>query len=103
MEQAYCLPKYYANYNREAPRETNNYDELNINWNSVDDYSVFRKIGRGKYSDVFEAKNNKTSTMCVIKILKPVKKKKIFREIKILQNLQGGPNIIGLIDLIRDD
>jgi len=53
----------------------------------VDDYAVFRKIGRGKYSDVFEAINNKTSTICVIKMLKPVKKKKIFREVKILQNL----------------
>lgn len=33
-------------------------------------------------------------TKCIIKILKPVKKKKILREVKILQNLQGGPNII---------
>jgi len=38
----------------------------------------------------------------VIKILKPVKKKKIKREIKILQNLCGGPNIIGLLDVARD-
>lgn len=39
---------------------------------------------------------------CVIKILKPVKKKKIRREIKILQNLCGGPNIIKLLDIVRD-
>ena len=39
---------------------------------------------------------------CVIKILKPVKKKKIKREIKILQNLAGGPNVINLIDITRD-
>ena len=39
---------------------------------------------------------------CVIKILKPVKKKKIRREIKILQNLSGGPNIIQLLDVVRD-
>ena len=30
---------------------------------------------------------------CVVKVLKPVKKKKIKREIKILQNLCGGPNV----------
>jgi casein kinase II subunit alpha len=39
---------------------------------------------------------------CVVKILKPVKKKKIKREIKILQNLCGGKNIIRLMDVVRD-
>jgi serine/threonine protein kinase len=39
---------------------------------------------------------------CIIKILKPVKKKKIRREIKILQNLSNGPNIIKLLDVVRD-
>ena len=38
----------------------------------------------------------------MIKVLKPVKKKKIKREIKILQNLSGGPNIVGLLDVVRD-
>ena len=35
-------------------------------------------------------------------MLKPVKKKKIKREIKILQNLSGGPNIVSLLDVVRD-
>jgi len=39
---------------------------------------------------------------CVVKVLKPVKKKKIKREIKILQNLSGGPNIVALLDVVRD-
>ena len=43
-----------------------------------------------------------TNSKCVIKILKPVKKKKIKREIKILQNLCGGKNIIQLYDVVRD-
>jgi casein kinase II subunit alpha len=38
----------------------------------------------------------------VIKILKPIKKKKIKREIKILQNLKNGPNIVKLLDIVRD-
>jgi casein kinase II subunit alpha len=38
----------------------------------------------------------------VIKVLKPVKKRKIKREIKILQILQGGPNIVELVDVVRD-
>ena len=55
-----------------------------------DDYEVVRKIGRGKYSEVFAGINSVNDTKCVVKILKPVKKKKIKREIKILQNLCGG-------------
>jgi len=38
----------------------------------------------------------------IIKVLKPVKKMKIKREIKILQILNGGPNIVKLIDIVRD-
>jgi casein kinase II subunit alpha len=61
-----------------------------------------RKVGRGKYSDVFEGVNTARSEKCIIKILKPVKKKKIKREIKILQGLCGGTNIIQLKDICRD-
>ncbi|KAJ1635814.1 kinase-like domain-containing protein, partial [Pavlovales sp. CCMP2436] len=67
-----------------------------------DDYEILRKVGRGKYSEVFEGVRVCDSTRCVIKILKPVKKKKIKREIKILQNLRGGTNIIRLLDVVRD-
>ena len=62
-----------------------------------------RKIGRGKYSEVFEGINIVNNEKCVIKVLKPVKKKKIKREIKILQILSGGPNIISLLDVVRDN
>ena len=59
-------------------------------------------IGRGKYSEVFEGINVVNYQKCVIKVLKPVKKKKIKREIKILQNLAGGPNVVALLDVVRD-
>lgn len=67
-----------------------------------DNYEIVRKVGRGKYSEVFEGINIANNQKCVIKVLKPVKKKKIKREIKILQNLSGGPNIIQLLDIVRD-
>ena len=51
---------------------------------------------------VFEGINIVTEEKCIIKVLKPVKKKKIKREIKILQNLAGGPNIVALLDVVRD-
>ncbi|XP_049636616.1 LOW QUALITY PROTEIN: casein kinase II subunit alpha-like [Suncus etruscus] len=67
-----------------------------------DDYQLVRKLGRGKYSEVFEAINITNNEKVVVKILKPVKKKKIKREIKILENLRGGPNIITLADIVKD-
>ena len=40
---------------------------------------------------------------CVCSVLnQPVKKKKIKREIKILENLRGGTNIIRLVDTVKD-
>jgi len=62
-------------------------------------------IGRGKYSEVFKAE--RCGDECVIKVLKPIKnkalmKKKLRREIKILQNICGGPNCITLLDIVRD-
>jgi serine/threonine protein kinase len=59
-------------------------------------------VGRGKYSEVFEGINITNYEKCCIKVLKPIKKKKIKREIKILQNLAGGPNVIRLYDVVRD-
>ena len=45
-----------------------------------DDYEVVRKVGRGKYSEVFEGINVNNNEKCIIKILKPVKKKKVLKE-----------------------
>ncbi len=61
------------------------------------------KLGRGKYSEVFEGVNLKNNQKCVVKILKPVRTEKIHREIKILQTLYGGPNIVKLYDVVRDE
>eukprot|EP01041_Mallomonas_annulata_P005874 gene5874-11865_t len=92
--------RVYADVNVHRPAEYWDYENLTINWGDQEDYEVVRKIGRGKYSEVFAGVTN--NTKCVIKILKPVKKKKIKREIKILQNLCGGKNIIQLLDVVRD-
>ena len=51
---------------------------------------------------MFEGINVVNYQKCVIKVLKPMKKKKIKREIKILQNLSGGPNVVALLDVVRD-
>lgn len=96
------VSRVYADVNSKRPQSYWDYENHEIEWRGQDDYQVIRKIGRGKYSEVFEGVNVSNNQPCVIKILKPVKKKKIKREIKILQNLCGGPNIIKLLDLVRD-
>ena len=52
-----------------------------------DDYEFTMKLGRGRYSEVFRAVNLMENQDAVVKILKPVKKLKVRREIKILQTL----------------
>jgi len=96
------VSRIYANVNANRPQEYWDYENLRIQWGNQDHYETIRKVGRGKYSEVFEGYNIVNGQQCIIKILKPVKKKKIKREIKILQNLCGGPNIIQLLDVVRD-
>jgi casein kinase II subunit alpha len=94
--------RVYSEINVVRPKEYWEYEALNVQWGFQDEYEVVRKVGRGKYSEVFEGVHCTDNEKCVIKILKPVKKKKIKREIKILQNLCGGPNIVKLLDIVRD-
>nr|QKY15034.1 casein kinase Ii subunit alpha-4 (CKA4) [Polytomella parva] len=94
--------RVYADVNDNRPEEYWDYEKLNITWGDQDNYEVVRRVGRGKYSDVFEGVDVRTGDKCIIKILKPVKKKKIKREIKILENLSKGTNIIKLLDIVRD-
>ena len=96
------VSRVFADVNSKKPREYWDYERHLINWGDQEDYQLVRKLGRGKYSEVFEGVNIKKDEKCVIKILKPVKKKKIKREIKILENLRGGPNIISLQDVVKD-
>ncbi|EEA22143.1 Casein kinase II subunit alpha' [Talaromyces marneffei ATCC 18224] len=97
------MARVYADVNTHMPRSYWDYDSVNISWGALENYEVVRKIGRGKYSEVFEGINVVNYQKCVIKVLKPVKKKKIKREIKILQNLSGGPNVVALLDVVRDN
>ena len=94
--------RWHHDANVQRPQDYWDYEALQMTWGEQDDYEVVRKVGRGKYSEVFEGVNVHTNSKVIIKILKPVKKKKIKREIKILQNLAGGTNIIRLLDTVRD-
>ncbi|XP_010865992.1 casein kinase II subunit alpha' [Esox lucius] len=94
--------RVYTDVNTQKSREYWDYDAHVPSWSNQDSYQLVRKLGRGKYSEVFEAINVSNNEKVVVKILKPVKKKKIKREIKILENLRGGTNIIRLVDTVKD-
>ncbi|CAO3657572.1 unnamed protein product [Mucor hiemalis] len=95
------IARCYADVNAKMPASYWDYGNLQVEWGNQDNYEIIRKVGRGKYSEVFQGVNITNDQKCVIKALKPVKKKKIRREIKILQNLAGGINIVGLIDIVE--
>jgi casein kinase II subunit alpha len=96
------LAREYAKVNETHEKSYWDYENFTPTWKPVEKYEVVRKIGRGKYSEVFEGINTENKQRVVIKILKPVKKTKIKREIRILTNLRGGTNIIQLLDTVRD-
>jgi len=96
------IGRAFTYVNAHRPKEYWDYESFVPKYGEQDNYEIVQKIGRGKYSEVFEAVDITSNEKCVIKILKPVKKKKIKREIKILQNLSGGPNIIRLLDVVMD-
>eukprot|EP00347_Sterkiella_histriomuscorum_P013661 403363856 len=102
IESDAFLPRQYANVCTEHPQEYSDYENAEIQFGFQDDYEISSKLGRGRYSEVFKGVNLLTNEIDVIKILKPVKRAKIKREIKILETLKGHPYIINLLDYIVD-
>lgn len=58
--------------------------------------------GEGEYAEVFRAVDLRNGKECVVKVLKPTEKHLVKLEIKILQDLVGGPNIVRLVDVARN-
>ncbi|KAI0766125.1 kinase-like protein [Trametes elegans] len=96
------MARVYADANERQGPAWYDYENMTVDWNVPDRYEIVRRIGGGRYSEVFEGVDSSNEDSCVIKVLKPVAKKKIKREIKILRNLAGGPNVIRLMDIVHD-
>lgn len=62
--------RVYADVNSQRPREYWDYESYVVDWGNQEDYQLVRKLGRGKYSEVFEAINITNNEKCVVKILK---------------------------------
>lgn len=79
------------------------FDTIDINWgynsfifSDVKNYVIHSKIGRGKYSNVFDGTDKRTGKRVAIKVLIPIHKEKIKREYHILKSLNH-PNIGKLV------
>ena len=92
----------YKNVCVQRPPDYSYYNTYTISWGNTDNYECYHKLGRGKYSEVFQGCNRVNNKKCIIKVLKPVKVEKIYREVKILQTLYGGPHIIKMVDILRE-
>ena len=99
---ATTISRVYADVNENKPQEYWDYENISIMWGAQSNYEIGDKVGRGKYSEVFDGFSLPSGERIIIKALKPIKRKKIKREIKILQNLSGGPHIIQLYDIVRE-
>jgi casein kinase II subunit alpha len=82
-------------------RDDDDDESFDYPFGNIDDYTVGHRVGRGKYSNVFQG-HHRIGNTCVIKVLKPVRPSKIRREIRVLENLRGGPHIAQLLDVVQD-
>lgn len=62
--------RVYTDVNVHRPREYWDYEIHTVEWSNQDNYQLVKKLGRGKYSEVFEAVNIVNNEKCVVKILK---------------------------------
>lgn len=78
-------------------------DSFQVTYGDPNNYDVFQKIGHGGFSTVFSGQDIRTGQLVVIKTLKKEKEDdvKTKMEIRALQLLKGGPNIIELVDVVQ--
>ncbi|OAG31878.1 casein kinase II subunit alpha [Nematocida displodere] len=82
-------------------REYYDYNIYTIAYGDIDKYKILDYMGKGKYSQVFRG-IDQARRLCVIKVLKPVREKKINREIMILHRLLSAKNVVQMVDVVKD-
>lgn len=77
---------------------------LTYNWGALSDYRLIRKVGAGAFGSVYLGVNVNTFEKVVVKIFTDKRGKKErhrMKEIAILHDVCGGPNIVKLVDILH--
>ncbi|EJW02593.1 CMGC/CK2 protein kinase [Edhazardia aedis USNM 41457] len=91
--------RVYSDVLAKADREVYDYKLVKVPESSTMNYKIYKFIGRGRFSLVFEGNYRGENTQkVVVKVLKPVPKQKIMREIAVLTHLSH-KNIVKLLDV----
>mmetsp|Transcript_32404 Transcript_32404/g.78393 ORF Transcript_32404/g.78393 Transcript_32404/m.78393 type:complete len:187 (-) Transcript_32404:25-585(-) len=85
----------------DPPEDVFDLNLLQLGWSNWTKYTPGPKIGKGRYSEVTECVERSSGEMRVCKVFKTYDQFKILKEARILQQIQGGPNMIGFYDAIR--
>ncbi|ELP84577.1 casein kinase II subunit alpha, putative [Entamoeba invadens IP1] len=83
-----------------VPESEWNSSSNEIEWGNPDSYRIIKKVGRGRYSDVFLGVIENGKYPCAIKVLKPIKEERLKREILVLQRLARVSDVIKLYDCV---
>ncbi|XP_049622937.1 casein kinase II subunit alpha-like [Suncus etruscus] len=93
--------RVYADVNTRRPLQFWDYRSYEVQWGQMYEYVLGQSIGKGGYGEVFEAVKVMTKEKVAIKLLLPTKEENIKREVKVLDMLRGGPNIINLVAAVK--
>ena len=63
------IAREYATVNQQMPKEYWDYDALELSWGAQDNYEIIKKLGRGKYSEVFQG-INVANNVCFLTLAK---------------------------------
>ncbi|KAJ7801408.1 kinase-like domain-containing protein [Mycena leptocephala] len=86
------MSRVYADANETRGKAWYEYNKFRIEWSSPDRYEIVRRVGGGKYSEVFEGSTRSTASAGT----------KSSGRSRSLRNLAGAPNCIALLDVVRD-
>jgi casein kinase II subunit alpha len=71
------LPKMYQDAAIKHGESYFDYHKEVLKFKTGQDYEFIRKLGKGKYSEVFESVDLTTNRTVVCKLIKPIKEEKI--------------------------
>ncbi|KAJ3452147.1 casein kinase ii subunit alpha [Anaeramoeba flamelloides] len=90
----------FSQVNLELGKEHWDYNSLNPTLVNIVHFELLQKLGKGRYASVFLGNDLRNNKEICLKVLKPVKRSKIKREIKISMIVGEFPNTVKLLDLI---